>query len=153
MGNKSSKLFLPPVPVEYGPGIIKTFSVAGPPASYIQIRDNDLKQCLQGVTDQNTINECISQNVLVPSTNGAISSVNLWSGEQLPPNPACNFVFQRTAPQKSIVFAGAGQGNIINSYANNTNKNSENFETETTSQNNILLLIIVVITLLVVFTK
>ena len=149
MGNNSSSPFLPPVPVEYGPGIIKTFSVAGPPATFIQIDENNLKQCLQYTNDQNTINQCISQNIYVPSVNGAISNINLWTGEQLPPNPACNFVMQKNAtPQKSIIFAGAGIEQILN---NTSNKNIERFENNSSSNNYILLVTIIVITLLITF--
>jgi hypothetical protein len=143
MGNNSSSPFLPPVPVEYGPGIIKTFSVAGPPATFIQIDENNLKQCLQYTNDQNTINQCISKNIYIPSVNGAISNISLWTGEQLPPNPACNFVMKKIpSTEKTIVFTNT-----------EPKKNIENFENNSTSNNYILLVIIVVITLLITFLE
>lgn len=151
MGINSSSPFIPPVPVEYGPGIIKTFSVAGPPTSYIQIDENNLKTCLQYTNDQNTINQCISNNIYVPSVNGTISKVNLWSGEQLPPNPSCNFVYKKDfKPQESVVYAGLGPSKITSANINNF----ENLETSlnnNNNNNNLTLLIIIVLTLLIVF--
>lgn len=147
MGFHSSSPFIPPVPAEYGPGIIKTFSVAGPPTSYIQIDENNLKTCLQYTNDQNTINQCISNNIYVPSVNGSVSKVNLWSGEQLPPNPSCNFVFKKDAtPQKSIVFAGMGPGKITSININNF----QNLEMSL-NNNNLALIIVILVTLLIVF--
>ena len=149
MGNNSSSPFIPPVPVEYGSGIIKTFSVAASPTSYIQIDENNLKNCLQYTNDQNTINQCISNNIYVPSVNGTVSKINLWSGEQLPPNPSCNFVYKKDShpAQKSIVFSGMGPGKIISGNINNF----ENLEISLNNNNNLTLIIVIVLTLLIVF--
>jgi hypothetical protein len=150
MGNNSSSPFLLPVPIEYGPGIVKTFSVSGTPATYIQIDENNLKECLQYTNDQNTINNCISNNIYTPSVNGAISNINLWSGKQLPPNPACNFIFHKNkSPTKEIVYAGAGPGMTLK----NIKKNIENFENNLLTNNNVCLLVIIVIVLLIMFYK
>lgn len=148
MGNNSSSPFIPPVPIEYGPGIIKTFSVSGPPTSYIQIDENNLKTCLQYTNDQNTINQCISNNIYIPSVNGYVSKVNLWNGEQLPPNPSCIFAFNKeTTPQKSLIFAGMGPGQIIPENVNNF----QNLELSLNNNNYMALLIVVVLILLIIF--
>lgn len=149
MGNNNSSFpFFKPVPVEYGSGIIKTFSISGPPATYIQVDDNNLKQCLQYTNDQNTINQCISQNIYTPSVAGTLSNVNLWTGEQLPPNPACNFVFKKST-QPAIVFAGAGPGQIASGIINNF----DNIDNIVTNNDNITLAVVIVITILIVLTK
>lgn len=148
MGNNSSSLFIPPIPVEYGPGIIKTFSVTGHPTSYIQIDENNLKNCLQYTNDQNTINQCISNNIYTPSINGTVSNVNLWSGDQLPSNPSCNFIFKKKVnpAQKKIVFAGIGPDKIKTDNVNNF----ENLEMSF-NNNNFTLIIVIAVTLLIVF--
>lgn len=141
-------------------GLNKIFSIPGYPASYIQVSEYGLKGCLANQTDQNVINSCIYQYVLAPSANNQLAGVSLWSGEQLPPNPACwtsNFNGTYTGASSSgdsttpppIIFAPKQTTN---------NKNVQNFQQvgsgeNLTKQDNFTLIIIIVITLLIVLLK
>jgi hypothetical protein len=102
-----------------------TYSLPGEPSSYIQVNETGLKNCLAGKTGTNTINNCISENILGPTANGSQSGVNVWTGSSLPANPAC--------PTKQSF------------------QNVENVEL--TSQSKIVMLITIIITLLIVFLK
>lgn len=107
-----------------------TYSLPGEPSSYIQVNELGLKNCLVGKSGSNTINNCISENILGPVANGGQSGVNAWTGSVLPVNPAC--------PAKQ-------------SFQNM--ENVENIENEVGTQSKIVMLITIIITLLVVFLK
>jgi len=101
-----------------------TYSLPGEPSSYIQVNDTGLKTCLANKTGSETINKCISENILGPVSNGSQSGVNYWnSSVTLPANPAC--------PTKQNF------------------QNVENYD----NQSKIVMAIIIIITLLVVFVK
>ena len=102
-----------------------TYSLPGEPSSYIQVNEVGLKNCLYGANGTSTINNCISTNIVGPTTNGAQMGVNAWNSASLPANPAC--------PTKQHF------------------QNIENVEI--TSQSKIVMLIVIIITLLVVFVK
>ena len=145
-------------PVKYGPGINKTFSFLGYPTSYIQVNELGLNQCLTNKTDQNSINSCINQNIFAPAANNSLSGVNVWMGEQLPPNPACTFTHNK--PQPTIVFAPKLSPEVNTFYNNALNNNTQNFQnlegfemSSLLSQNNLTLIILIIITLLIVSMK
>jgi hypothetical protein len=155
MGNSPSSVTVTP-PVKYGPGINKSFSIPGYPTSYIQVNEAGLKDCLLNQTDPTTINSCINQNILAPSTNNIPGGVSYWSGEQLPSNPACITNYQNSESQPTTLFAPKMSPEVSAIYDNLQNsiqhfKKMNSFDISDLSQpNNLTLIIIIVITLLII---
>lgn len=148
MGNNLS--YQPPV--IYGPGLNQTFSILGAPASYIQVDENSLKQCLNNQTNQDIINSCINKNVFAPSVNGGLTGVNVWNGTQLPPNHAC--IKQHNKPQPTIIFAPKLPQQVINSLNSGSNPNYfENFELDINNHDFRLIVFIIIVLLIVFLTK
>lgn len=139
------------LPVKYGPGINKTFSMPGYPTSYVQINELGLKQCLTNQTDQNIINSCIYKNILAPSVNNTLSGISIWSSEQLPPNPACK---KKSSNQPTIIFAPKLSPEISTYYSKILNNDSfqkidSSEESELNKKNYLILIIIIIITLII----
>lgn len=158
MGSSFTTLTLS-TPVKYGPGVNKSFSMPGYPTSYIQVNEIGLKNCLANNTDPTVINSCINQNIFAPSTNGIPGGVTYWSGEQLPPNPACITNLQNTEQQPTILFAPKMSPEVSAFYDNLQNsmqhfQNMDSFEaSDSLKQNNITLIIVIIITLLIMTLK
>lgn len=171
MGNNSS-IPIVPIPttlIKSEVGTTKTFSIPGAPTSYIQTDVDGLKKCLQNVNDPNIINSCISQNIFAPSTYGALSGVNLWTGPQLPNNPACNFTVRNNIQSGSDNILNSAsainsqqipKNGILNKQLIGSNTSIQNFNNLENyqmiglySQNNITLIIIIIITILIVIMK